>query len=196
MTPQNRSEWTLGGPLEQITPHSRPIRPSAPTTGVRIVGVSVGKPRSTYVIADVTGGKLVRFVELKRDRWALSELVTIVRDLKPKELVLNQTLIGRHGAAQFAGIVKPHFTRVSIAPPPGEGGGGYHFDVAIGELIRCLTIEGDVEVRFEGTAGDADLRAEMRSAQDADEHSDMLLAVAIVVWYVRLDRNRNRLARA
>jgi hypothetical protein len=192
---------------EQHTSHSSPVpRPVAEfTPWWSIVGVSMGRPLSTWTSAKVRTEfypglrptMVCVFTDLERMRWMPSELARVVAGVTGmQELILDQTNIGKSGAAFFRNLAQ-RFIRVSITPPAGEGGGGHFFEISRTELIHCLssaigggTEDQPIEVKFEGSANSAELLAEIKSAPDANEHSDMLLSVAILIWYVCRDRKR------
>jgi hypothetical protein len=185
------------------TPAPRPVSERTPT--LHIISASMGKPLSTWTLARVctelypgnANVLVVCFTDLARARWMPSDLARVVSGTtEMQELIVDQTMIGKSGAAFFRNLAQ-RFIRVSITPPAGEGGGGHFFEIPRTELINDLTsaIEGGtedqpIEVKFEGAANSAELLAEIKSAHDTDEHSDMLLAVAILLWYVRRERRR------
>jgi hypothetical protein len=191
---------------EQHTPHSSPTpRPVSDFTPWRhIVGVSMGRPLSTWSLAKVrtefypgrAPTMVCVFTDLERMRWMPSDLARVVTGItEMQELVVDQTMVGGRGAEFFKGLAR--LVRVSITPPAGEGGGGHFYEIGRTELINDLStvIQGGtedqpIEVRFEGAAASAELLAEIKSAPDTNEHSDMLLSVAILLWYVRRERRR------
>jgi hypothetical protein len=191
---------------EQHTPHSSPApRPVSDfTPWHHIVSVSMGRPLSTWSLARVRTEfypglrptLVCVFTDLERMRWMPSDLARIVSGItEMQELIVDQTMVGRRGAEFFKGLAR--LVRVSITPPAGEGGGGHLYEIGRTELINDLStaIQGGtedqpVEVKFEGPANSAELLAEIKSAPDTNEHSDMLLSVAILLWYVRRERRR------
>jgi hypothetical protein len=192
---------------EQTTPWSNPAqwRLIDADAWRHIVSVSMGRRLSTWASLKVrtetyhdssspTSALACEFTDLERMQWLPSDLARVVVGIiEMQELVFDQTVVGKSGAQFFQRLANP-FVRVSITPPAGEGGGGHFYEIPRTELVNSLvSVLQDQRVRVDlrgSGVSSAELEAEIKAARETEEHSDMLTAVAVALWYVCTHRQR------
>jgi hypothetical protein len=193
---------------EQATVHSRPPRP--PDIYNRpwrhIVGVSMRRQLSTWCLLNVRSERYMNqphptlaceLIDLERMRWLPKDLARVVAGVpEMQELVVDQTFIGASGASFFERLVpRRGFIRTDIGEDkPGGWDHGYLSPQTLVNELRTAMQGGPaeepmvLELKCGGAELEADLVAGERVAEDGEQLSDLVVAIAIAIWRARKAR--------
>jgi hypothetical protein len=176
---------------------------SETTSWRHIVSVSMSRTLSTLLVVKARAEfypaapvvLVCEFTKIERMQKLPGNMAHAVKHIHEMEdLVVDQTIVGKSGGDFFKGLVRPSgsFTRVEIAAAASNEPSIVKV-VARSDLINDLmsAAQDGTEVCLPPALPDAAaLRAEIKSAPEAEELSDLFLAAALAVWRARKLRTR------